>query len=326
MTTRINKLSVLLASFLVTLLVSCAAPQATVKPSAVDEKMTQIPQTKRVEVADVSSAATKEKSDSAQSEIYLGTGEFINKSPRSQTNRSAHAGDDVSLMFQDAPIAEVASTILGDLMGMAYVLDERVTGNVSLKTGRPIPRDALVGVMEGVLKANNAVLVDHEGIFHIVPASENLSSVVSPSFRLDADKGYQIIVVPLKYIAAGEMKNILTSIQGESATIQTDNRRNLLLVSGSQSQLKNMLDTIEIFDVNQLKGMSTAIFRLNQADSITVSNELGTIFNFSSPSDSDQEQPVHSIIKFFPIERINAILVITPQSRYLSTVEQWIQR
>ncbi len=321
-----KKMPVLFMSFLMTLLVSCAAPQATVKQPSQESDVVSIAQPREVDLASESSINSDEKSNKSKSEVFIGTGEFVNKSPRTSSRRAASAGDDVSLMFQDAPIAEVASTILGDLLGMAYVLDERVTGNVSLKTGRPIPRNALVGVMEGVLKANNAVLIDNEGVFQILPASENLSSVVSPSFSLDVDKGYQIIVVPLKYIAAGEMKSILTSIQGDSAKIQMDARRNLLLVSGSQAQLKNMLDTIEIFDVNQLKGMSTAIFRLNQADSATVANELGAIFNLDSTANTTSAETTQSIIRFVPIERINAVLVITPQAKYLTAVEQWIQR
>ena len=325
MNIKIHNVKTFLFSVVATLLVSCAAPTEVMKQDAPATSTSAKNTTSAV--VDVATAESNSKSstssDQPKSEIYRGSGDFINKNPKSRSKQSYGQGDDVSLMFQDAPITEVATTILGDLMGMAYVLDERVTGTVSLKTGRPIPRNALVAVMEGILKANNAVLLDNDGIFHIVPSSENLSSVVSPSFSLDSDKGYQIIVVPLRYVAADEMKNILTSIQGAEAKIQTDARRNLILVSGTQSELKNMLDTIEIFDVDQLKGMSTGIFRLSQADSITVSNELRTIFNFSG---QEAAESAPSIIKFVPIERINAVLVITPQARYLDTVEQWVQR
>lgn len=325
MNTKFHHIKTFLFSFVATLLVSCAAPTEMMKEdTSASSAISKNSESAVVDVATVeSNSKSSAGSDKPKAEIYRGSGSFINKNPKSRSQKSYGQGDDVSLMFQDAPITEVATTILGDLMGMAYVLDERVTGTVSLKTGRPIPRSALVAVMEGILKANNAVLLDNDGIFHIVPSSENLSSVVSPSFSLDSDKGYQIIVVPLRYIAADEMKNILASIQGAEAKIQTDARRNLILVSGTQSELKNMLDTIEIFDVDQLKGMSTGIFRLSQADSVTVSNELRTIFNFSGQEGSE---PAPSIIKFVPIERINAVLVITPQPRYLDTVEQWVQR
>ena len=254
-------------------------------------------------------------------EIYKGTGAVISKQTGSRTSGSGAFGDDVTLMFQDAPIEEVATTILGDLMGMAYVIDERVAGTVSLKTGRPIPRSALVAVMEGILKSNNAVLVENNGVFHIVPASENLSSIVSPSFKLDASKGYQIIVVPLRYVAATEMKNILGAIQGAENNIQIDPRRNLIMVSGTQSELTNMLDTIEIFDVDLLKGMSTGIFRLVNSNAEAISNELRSIFGFGSTEESSG-----GVIKFLPIERINAVLAISTQARYLDSVDQWIER
>lgn len=328
MNTKVENIKPFFFSFLATLLVSCAAPSEVMKQTSKEPVMVKTNDTTVVDVA-TSQSNTQPATDTnlPKSEKFKGSGRFVNKNPKSRVQQSYNANDDVSLMFQDAPIEEVATTILGDLMGMAYVLDERVAGSVSLKTGRPIPRNALVAVMEGILKANNAVLLDNDGIFHIVPTSENLSSVVSPSFTLEADKGYQIIVVPLRYIAAAEMKNILGSIQGADAKIQTDARRNLILVSGSQSELKNMLDTIEIFDVDQLKGMSTGIFRLSQADAPTIANELQTIFNYEVSSVNGNEGSSEaSIIRFVPIERINAILVITPQANYLDAVEQWVNR
>ena len=231
----------------------------------------------------------------------------------------AQAEGDITLMFQDAPIEEVAKTILGDLLGRAYVVDERVKGTVTLKTGRPLAKDALIPVMENILKANNAMLAENEGVFQILPASEGLSSVVTPSYELDRQKGYQIIVVPLQYISATEMKNVLRSLQGENAMIQTDPNRNILIVSGTQAELKNMLDTVEIFDVDQFKGMSTAIFRLSSSSAKKVIKELNAIFGFDGEEES-------GVLRFVEIERLNAILAITPQRRYLNTVSQWVDR
>ncbi len=323
------KFPILLISVLAILLTSCATHDEMSKQN--DEGSDKHVKNHATGIIDVKpTPVLTQKSNNqtkAEPDIRRGTGDFINKNPSRSKSPSYGAGDDVSLVFQDAPIGEVATTILGDLMGMAYVLDERVTGNVSLKTGRPIPRNALIPVMEGILKANNAVLVDNNGIFHILPASENLSNVVAPRLSLQQDKGYQIIVVPLKYIAASEMQSILTSIQGAAANIKIDSKRNLMMVSGTQSELKNMLETIEIFDVDQLKGMSTAIFRLSQADTNIVTNELNTIFNYEvGVTDASATENAASIIRFVPIERINAVLAITPQAGYLDTVKQWVNR
>lgn len=314
-------LRVVFMSVLVTVLVACAAPNETLKSDTAETAAESA-----ATIVDTASASKKQvntptKLERPKAEIYKGTGSLINKKSAARAGSSNVAGDDVTLMFQDAPIEEVATTILGDLMGMAYVIDERVAGTVSLKTGRPIPRNALVAVMEGILKTNNAVLVENNGVFHIVPAEENLSSIVAPSLKLDANKGYQVIVVPLRYIAADEMKGILSSIQGAEKNIQTDPRRNLIMVSGTQSELTNMLDTIEIFDIDQLKGMSTGIFRLAQANAAVVADELNSIFNFGG-----EAQAANGVIKFLPIERLNAILAISSQARYLDTVDEWVAR
>ena len=318
---RIN-LRIVFITALVTVLTACAAPNEAVKSDIPDNSATENKRsTAVVDTASSNQVNTTTQKRRPKAEIYKGTGSLINKNPASRSRSGNVAGDDVTLMFQDAPIEEVATTILGDLMGMAYVIDERVAGTVSLKTGRPIPRNALVAVMEGILKTNNAVLVENNGVFHIVPAAENLSSIVAPSLKLDANKGYQVIVVPLRYIAAGEMKNILGSIQGADKNIQIDPRRNLIMVSGTQSELTNMLDTIEIFDIDQLKGMSTGIFRLAQADASVVADELNSIFNYGG-----EGQAANSVIKFVPIVRLNAVLAISSQSRYLDTVDEWVGR
>lgn len=275
-----------------------------------------------IETVNTSSVTTEANTSSVPTkraaEFYPGTGSFTAR-PSGSASSIGEAGD-ITLMFQDAPIEEVAMTILGDLLGRAYVVDERVKGSVSLKTGRPLAKDALIPVMENILKANNAVLAENEGVFQILPASEGLSSVVTPSYKLDRQKGYQVIVVPLRYISATEMKNVLRSLQGESAMIQTDESRNILLVSGTQAELKNMLDTVEIFDVDQFKGMSTAIFRLSSSSASKVIQELNSIFGFNG------EEGQAGVLRFVEIERLNAILAITPQRKYLNTVSQWVDR
>ena len=272
-----------------------------------------------VDVETVSTESnTPSQATKREAEFYPGTGTFTSRPNKGLVSDTADG--DITLMFQDAPIEEVAMTILGDLLGRAYVVDERVKGSVSLKTGRPLARDSLIPVMENILKANNAVLAENDGVFQILPASEGLSSVVTPSYELDRQKGYQVIVVPLRYISATEMKNVLRSLQGENAMIQTDESRNILLVSGTQAELKNMLDTVEIFDVDQFKGMSTAIFRLSSSSASKVIQELNSIFGFNG------EEGQTGVLRFVEIERLNAILAITPQRKYLNTVSQWVDR
>src|ERR1700760_383516 len=50
-----------------------------------------------------------------------------------------------------------------------------------------------------------------------------------------------------------------------------------------------------------------------------VETELAAIF-------SDPKSPLAGVIRLVPLPRLNSILVITPQSKYLQSVETWIKR
>lgn len=317
---------IMLGVLLVWLVAGCATPGSPTDnaSSAISESVqhgdsAQVLNPAVVELSEYEQSTGAESVKRPAAEIYRGSGRQV-RVPRQSGDKTSAGEGDITLMFQDAPMEEVAMTILGDLLGQAYVIDERVAGTVNLQSGRPLKRDALIPVMEGILKANNAVLIENDGIFQIVPATENLSSIVSPSFELQPDKGFQMIVVPLRYIAANEMKSILLSLRGDQARVHTDANRNLIMVSGTQAELKNMLDTIEIFDVDRMKGMSTGIFRLANAEAKTMVDELNSIFNFNATEEQG------SVIRFIEIARLNAVLVITPQASYLDTVEQWVDR
>jgi general secretion pathway protein D len=67
----------------------------------------------------------------------------------------------VTLNFDGTDIREVVKVILGDLLGVNYVLDPAVSGSVSLETGRPLRRDLLIPTLEMLLRMNNAALVDN---------------------------------------------------------------------------------------------------------------------------------------------------------------------
>ena len=75
-----------------------------------------------------------------------------------------------------------------------------------------------------------------------------------------------------------------------------------------------------MFDVNWLEGMSVGLFTLQNVDSKTAVSELEVLFG------AENQTPVAGLVKLVAVERLNAILAITPQSDYLEHVELWIDR
>lgn len=232
----------------------------------------------------------------------------------------APASGEITLNFQSAEISEIVKTILGDILQKNYVIDERVRGAVHLQTSRPLTREELIPTLEALLRINGAVLRETRNFFEIVPAESAFDAGFSPKTGLRAGSGYQVLILPLRYIAASEMMKILQPLKPKQGLLEVDSRRNLMIVAGSADELVNIQDTVRIFDVDQLKGMSVGLFRLETVTAEVMVDELEAIFGDSA------DGPLAGLVKFLPIERLNALLVITPQKKYLRDVRVWIKR
>jgi len=69
-----------------------------------------------------------------------------------------------------------------------------------------------------------------------------------------------VLVVPVKYVGAREMAKILEPFAADN-TVRVDDVRNLLILAGNQREMRHLLDTIELFDVDWLSGYSVGISR-----------------------------------------------------------------
>ena len=259
--------------------------------------------------------------EGAASEVYLGNGRFLAKGVTHNISGANNASGDVTLNFESSPIREVVKTILGDILKLNYTIDEAVTGNVSMRTTRPISHDALLSTLESLLQVNGAVLIKNRDFYEILALSDgSVPPGLTASTRLDATKGYQVLVVPLQYIGAGQMYKIIETVKTKKSKVVVDDYRNILLLVGPHGELANIRQTIGVFDVDQLQGKSVGFFRIENADAVTILNELEVIFGDSA------EGPLAGLVEFIEVERLNAILVISAQKQYLQRAETWIRR
>ena len=74
------------------------------------------------------------------------------------------------------------------------------------------------------------------------------------------------------------MMAILEPFQKDATTIRADDLRNLLIVSGTELELKHLLATVEMFDINWMAGMSVGFFQLQSVDVKKLMTELDAVF------------------------------------------------
>ncbi|WP_172153018.1 type II secretion system secretin GspD [Pseudomonas tumuqii] len=254
----------------------------------------------------------------ARAEIYRGSGNMVDLG--GMTRQTPDQEGEITLNFQQMEIAEVVKIILGEILGLNYVLDPNVSGTVSLQTSRPLTREALLPTLEALLQVNGAVLVKSQNFYEVVPIESAPSSALVPRLNPVEARGYQLLVIPLRYISAGELLKILEPLKPVKGLMQVDETRNLLLVAGTQEELNNIRDTVQVFDVDQLRGMSVGLFRMQAVEAQVMLKELEAIFGDSAGG------PLAGMVRFLPIERLNGLLVITPQAKYLEDARAWVER
>jgi len=250
-------------------------------------------------------------------EVFAGSGTFINAAGAGY--RETPEGD-ITLSFEGTDVRQVVKTVLGDILGENYSINTDVQGSLTLKTSQPISRELVIPTLESVLRMNGLGLVRADGIYMVVRENAIGSAAVTPSLRLSSSRGYQMLVVPLRYISASDMARVLEPVLPNGSKVEMDEARNLLVLAGTHQGLSSALDTVRIFDVNQLRGKSVGLFPLEQANAAEVLAELQAIIG------SGAEGPMKGMLQMKLIERINAILVVTPQKNYLDEAARWIER
>jgi general secretion pathway protein D len=251
---------------------------------------------------------------------FPGTGTFVKSKPALADPRSP---EEVSLNFEATEIRQVAATILSDMLGESFTVHPQVQGTVSLRTVRPIAKKDLISVLEMLLRQNGAALVKEDALYKIVPIAIAARGSTSPQLGgtgAALKPGFSVLIVPIRFVGAKEMARLIEPFAVDQSAIKVDEVRNLLILQGTQRELRHLIDTIDTFDVDFLAGMSVGIFPLQGADVKTLVAELDKVFGPAA------QGPLAGIVRVVPVERLNALLIVTTQPHYLKIAETWIER
>ncbi|MDH5832989.1 type II secretion system secretin GspD [Luteimonas kalidii] len=308
-----------LAAFLSIVLAACAS----MPPPTLSRGQQRPPVPAGTAAGDAIQAEPLEDDEGPRAQIRRGTGQVINQGAAAAPppNLGGSSGE-ASFNFEGEPLHAVVKAILGDMLGQNYTIAPGVQGTVTLATPRTVSPAQAYMLLERALADNNARMVYSGGMYQIVPGDTALPSgnVAPRTGGAMAARGFEVRVVPLRFISATEMEKVLKPYARPNAIVAVDNGRNTITVSGSRVELENYLRTIEIFDVDWLSGMSVGVFPLQTGKATRVVADLEKVFGEQSKS------PVAGMFRFMPLEGANAVLVITPQPDYLDDIQDWLER
>ncbi|HEX7111156.1 MAG TPA: type II secretion system secretin GspD, partial [Mizugakiibacter sp.] len=255
-------------------------------------------------------------------DVRLGTGQFVNI-PAARPLRPVEStgGGQVVFNFENQPVQAVVKAVLGDLLKVNYSIAPGVQGSVTFATAQPIGSDEVLPVLEMLLSWTDNALVRQNGRYVVLPIKEATTGYLMPGLGAAAPAdGFAARLYPLRYISATEMQKLLKPFARPEAFLLVDPARNLLVLAGTPAELASYQRTVQIFDVDWLRGMSVGVYSLQHAQVGDLMPELDKLFGPKG------DTPLAGMLRFIPIERTNAIVVISPQPAYLEEMREWIAR
>ena len=241
--------------------------------------------------------------------------------PAGSADVEATGAGGYTLNFENAPISQVAKSILGDILGLGYVIDPRAQGSISLSSGRPIDKKDMLFVLENALAANNLVMVRNVSGYRIAPANEGGVGMVDEATGSGStEPGFGLTVIPLQYVSGTTLTKLLEGFATRPGAIRTDPSGRLLIVVGTGSERQSAAETVRSFDVDWLKGQSVGMYPVQNSTPEPIVSELEKIM------DSGESGLGHGLVKFQPVSRLNSILVVASKPDLLRTAARWISR
>ncbi|MEI7035438.1 type II secretion system secretin GspD [Fulvimonas yonginensis] len=258
---------------------------------------------------------------SPQPQISSGSGQFIHPQPLARPRPPAHGENAVTFNFENQPVQAVVKAILGDFLKKNYTIVPGVQGNISFSTSEPIDASQALPVLETLLSWTGNALVRQGDSYVVLPAKQAVGGSLVPSLGAVAPQGgMQARLFPLHYISAAQMQKLIKPFARPDSILLVDPTRNLLVLSGTPQELDNYARTVRTFDVDWLKGMSVGVFSLQRANVGDLMPKLDAMFG------KNGDTPLAGMLRFIPIERTNALVVISTQPDYLDEVGDWIAR
>ena len=242
----------------------------------------------------------------------------VGKAPAVPLPVSSGSGQDgdVTLNFVDTDIREIVRTILGATLNLNYTIDPSVQGTGTLEVGNPA---AAFGVAADTRNLAQPERRDTElpgrGLRVVA-----LGRRRDPQYRGRAGgsrhRGRRSC--RLRYASAKDLAKVLEPYVAEGGKITADPGRNALIVSGDAAVRQTLVGLIRAFDIDRWPVNPMPCFR-----SATKTRKSAPRTRKGSCRRNDGA--LAGIVRVVPMERVNAVLVVSAQPRYIDAARRFFR-
>jgi len=226
-----------------------------------------------------------------------------------------------TLRFENADIYEVIQVILGDILHLNYLVDPAVQGKITLNTQETVSTADVYGILESVLRLHNISIVREGKLYKVLRDANATRDAIG--FEAAGENSPLIQVVPLKFVQASALVNVLRNFVGPQGAITNDATNRYLVLADRASNVSKLLGMVASLDVDYLQHIRVRIVQITKGDAAELAREMDALFRssglFNWPGTDGNK------VFFMPVARMNAILVAAANDALLAAAEKWIR-
>ena len=233
-------------------------------------------------------------------------------------DKAGMADELISVNFEQVDIRTVIKTI-GDITGINFVVDDNVSGTVTLMSPTKIRLGDLYEYLESILEVQGYAAVPAENLVKIVPradaAKRNLQVRVG-SNPAGIPKNDSIItqIIPLSYADAADVSQIVQPLLATGSQMAIYSRTNSIVITDTSSNIHHIATIIQKLDVTGSQEQ-VAVFGLEYASAQILSEQITRIMekhkSVSSQAGRSRNTPqIETDMKILPDIRTNSLIVV----------------
>jgi general secretion pathway protein D len=225
----------------------------------------------------------------------------------------------VTMDFDGMDISMLVKFI-ADITKKNFIIDNNVTGKVSVVSPRKMTIDEAYKVFESILEVNGYTTVKTGNIIKVVKSADAVTKGIETQTSISKSVQDKLVtqIIQLKYADAEDIKNLITPLISKSSSqIMSYPQSNILIVTDTVSNLKKIMEILKVIDVKG-NAQDVKIIRLEHASATDLSNKLNQILSGSAtdpstraiskrmPGATSSKEPA----KILPYERTNSLIVV----------------
>ncbi len=227
----------------------------------------------------------------------------------------------VSMDFVNVDIAVVVK-YMSELTDRNFIIDEKVRGKVTIISPKMVTKDEAYKVFESILETYGFIAVEAGSAVKIMPVAEarQKAGAVRIGARPTKDMRDNMItqLIPLKYVSAGNLVNVLRPLIPSTSYIVAYSPTNMLILVDLAGNRTRILKVIQQLDVEGFES-SVTVRHMRYASARDIADKVDAILN---PKGSKKPNMPSKVIAD---ERINAIVIIG-NDLYVSKVKNLVNQ